>query len=363
MRMPLPARVTHRDIAERVGCDKSTVSLALRDDPRLPEATRQKVKVAAESMGYRPDPAIALLARQRWARHETGAGSTIAYLVESRKGDHRLQRRHLAGAQARAEARGYQLTEFDLSAYPSGAAASRVLHHRGIRGLILPAMARDAQSEIQGIEWDKFTVVCCSLGWLRAPFHVVKPDVFEGVRLAWREAISRGYQRIGAALFRHQPAALDDYARIGASYVEQQESVPRGRRVPFLLSEPTRRDPFLRWVEQHRPDAIIGLVAPLSDWLTGAGYRIPQDIGFACLNVWPATSISGISVQFEEVARTAVDLLIAQMHEHQWGVPESQIVVQLTPRWMEGATLPPKGGRVPQRDVKDGYTQLTPAPW
>ena len=44
-----------KDIAERTGFSVNTVSLALRDSPRIPEATRQKIREAAEQLHYLPN--------------------------------------------------------------------------------------------------------------------------------------------------------------------------------------------------------------------------------------------------------------------------------------------------------------------
>lgn len=48
-------RVTLQDIADELRCDPSTVSLALRNSPKIPEETRVRVKTTARSMGYRPN--------------------------------------------------------------------------------------------------------------------------------------------------------------------------------------------------------------------------------------------------------------------------------------------------------------------
>src|SRR5207248_594810 len=176
-------------------------------------------------LGYRPDPALATLARQRWARHETGSGATMAYLIETKQDPVQLQRRYFRDAQRHAHARGYRVEEFDLSACRSAEAAGRVLYHRGIRGLIVPQFPREAP-ELLGLPFERFTVVNCSLGWLRTPFHVVAPDIFEGTRRVWHEAFKRGYRRIGAALLRHDPLAVDDHSRLGGAYTAQHELVP-----------------------------------------------------------------------------------------------------------------------------------------
>lgn len=52
--MPL-RRVTLQDVAARIGVDPSTVSLALRGSPKLPEETRERITRVAKGMGYRPN--------------------------------------------------------------------------------------------------------------------------------------------------------------------------------------------------------------------------------------------------------------------------------------------------------------------
>lgn len=48
-------RVTMQDIARSLGVDHSTVSLALRSDPRIPEQTRDRVHRAAQKLNYMPN--------------------------------------------------------------------------------------------------------------------------------------------------------------------------------------------------------------------------------------------------------------------------------------------------------------------
>jgi LacI family transcriptional regulator len=45
---------TSHDVARAAGVTQSTVSRALRDDPRIPEATRERVRAAAASLAYVP---------------------------------------------------------------------------------------------------------------------------------------------------------------------------------------------------------------------------------------------------------------------------------------------------------------------
>lgn len=55
-------RVTIADLARALGMDKSSVSLALRDSPRISEATRKRVRRAANEQNYTPNWAAKQLA-------------------------------------------------------------------------------------------------------------------------------------------------------------------------------------------------------------------------------------------------------------------------------------------------------------
>src|SRR6218665_2917229 len=44
-----------KDIADRTGFSVNTVSLALRDSPRIPEETRAVIRQAAEALNYLPN--------------------------------------------------------------------------------------------------------------------------------------------------------------------------------------------------------------------------------------------------------------------------------------------------------------------
>jgi len=54
-------RVKLKDIAERSGFDVSTVSRALRDDPRVKEETKRKIKEIARKLNYIPDISAKIL--------------------------------------------------------------------------------------------------------------------------------------------------------------------------------------------------------------------------------------------------------------------------------------------------------------
>ncbi|MCV7156941.1 LacI family DNA-binding transcriptional regulator [Mycolicibacterium brisbanense] len=58
-------RPTLQDVAERAGVSRALVSIVMRDVPGASEATRARVRQAADEIGYRPDPRARLLRSQR----------------------------------------------------------------------------------------------------------------------------------------------------------------------------------------------------------------------------------------------------------------------------------------------------------
>src|SRR5438874_7622879 len=64
MKKPASAsRVTLKDIARAAGVSHVAVSLALRNHPRIGEATRERIQSMAREMGYQPNPMAAGLAQ------------------------------------------------------------------------------------------------------------------------------------------------------------------------------------------------------------------------------------------------------------------------------------------------------------
>src|SRR5688572_15727723 len=52
---PKNPRISMRDIAKMAGVSHSTISLALKNHPRISEEVKQRVRRLCEEVGYRPD--------------------------------------------------------------------------------------------------------------------------------------------------------------------------------------------------------------------------------------------------------------------------------------------------------------------
>ena len=106
-------RPTMKDVAALVGVHQTTVSLALRDHPGIPVATREKIREAAARIGYRPDPALDAFNFYRLSNHPIRSAPLMAFLSDQPSAaafsGSAVHRDLYEGARAQAEKLGFVL--------------------------------------------------------------------------------------------------------------------------------------------------------------------------------------------------------------------------------------------------------------
>src|SRR5277367_6384223 len=116
-----PRLPTMQDVAREAGVHQTTVSRALRNDSRIPEATRLRVVRTAARLRYRPNPLVSALIALRRARHPARTPTTLAFVIHTYgKRRHYMPHQythmaHLAGARAAAEEQGYRIEAFSFN--------------------------------------------------------------------------------------------------------------------------------------------------------------------------------------------------------------------------------------------------------
>jgi LacI family transcriptional regulator len=339
-------RVTLADIARATGLGKSTVARVLARDPRVRPDTRARVLASADSLGYRPDPALRVLAAHRWRRDPLHPTATIAVVHHSIKRVVRgvsqtinMGRAYLPGLIKRATAIGYMIDEFDLSHYPSGRRLGTVIASRGIQSIIVTPLVEHSPNFDP--DWEQFSVIGCGIGEFRPPVHCVDVSYFSAVRLAWQQCIRRGYQRIGGALMRRPGPDHNSALRHAAFLYEQSLLAPNREAVPIFNGSLDDRDGFLAWFNRHRPDVIISLNETAYWWLHETAHVMPRDVGYCAINHFPGSPISGVLRDYERIAARSIDWLDQLTHHHELGrivVPED---ILIDPAWFEGNSLRP----------------------
>jgi len=337
--------LTMGELAKVAGVSKMTVSLALRGHSKISTATRDRIRALADKMGYRPNPLVQTLMANLRSTRPANYHSTIAWITAFPERDgwseHWIHKHYHQGAVARAAALGYKIETFwALAPRMNGAALTRMLRARGIRGLIIPPVGTPGTH--LDIAWEHFSCATIGYSFMEPRLHRAAANLREGMTRALAECQRRGFKRIGFAV----PASTD--ARVNhswlAGYLAWQQFIPKKDRLPVLLAPGPIEEPLPRWLGAHRPDVIISPNFEFLTWLPALGKRIPEDISLVTLS-YPddkdasIAHISGINQNNFSIGEAAVDLVVSQLQHNDTGLPAHPRVMLIDGFWNEGETL------------------------
>ena len=341
-------KVTLSDIAQKAGVHSSTVSLALRNHPRISAPVKKRIQDLATEMGYRVNPLVAALMQER-RTGKKAIQASIAFVTNypERFGwrpKHHSRPDYYPGAVERAKQLGYNLEHFWLA--EPGMTPQRftdILINRGIHGIMFGRLP-PGQSEIQ-LDLSRFS--CVALGMtLRNPIlHHVTENHFQTAWRSARQCAERGYRRIGFVF-----SEANDSPRVGDRWQSaclgyQMNLDPADRIQPCPQSPPSKAE-FAQWFLQSKPDAILATHAkPVLAWLASMKIRVPEDVGIIDLEADPELDCSGIYYKPTKIGELAVEMLVGLMQRNERGVPSDQHEVLLTGEWHEGWSLPHKSHR------------------
>lgn len=357
----MKVRVTQADIARAAGVHNTTVSLALRNSPLIPPATRDRIRAIAKARGYSPDPALQALVAYRRTRLQQQTGETLAYVThwETRWGwrRHPAHEAHYLAAARKAAELGYRLEHFGLGEDGLGwRRFNGVLLHRGIRGLVLGA-ARSASEDLSDLDWSRLAAVRLG-GCAQVPaLNRITVDPAAVVRLALQHVLYAGYRRVGLVLPHHWDK-LTDQAWSAAFHAEQYRCHLKDVLPVLRLQGPLAEDssaPFsphdaandaallLRWSRQYRPEVVLGTSPAILDHLRRSGFQVPGDFAYADLALaGPDTDIAGVWTDATKAGELAVEMLAGQLQQNLCGLPTVPTVTSLGGAWCDGSTLPAK---------------------
>ena len=332
-----------RAIAEAAHVSHVTVSLALRNHPSIPEATRERIRKLANAMGYRPDPALSALNIYRNARRRIHYQSTLAWInVHPNKNTIQAipeYHSYFLGALRRAEEAGYQLEEFWFhEAGMTSLRLSQILRARNISGILLaPKLNSPSKLELQ---WEFFSIV--TFGFSHGTtFHLVTGTQYRNARLAVRRMHGLGYRRIAAFVSDRFERQTDRNISSGM-YAECAEL-----KCCFLILKipenptPAQQQKAIAWLKTNKPEVILAHNLDIFDLLKKAGLNVPEDIAVGIMSTDPARShLAGIDTNPEQVGVVAVDQLIALIHRNERGLPVSPLEILVGGDWRDGTSVP-----------------------
>ena len=334
--------ISLRTLARMAGVSVSTASRALHNHPVISLPVRKKIKSLARRSGYAINPLVA----QVYSEARSGRGfrnlGTLAYVTAYDTADwwraHPTLRGFHAGVVKRARLTGLAVNEF-WAHEPGmkGRRLTQILRARGIGGVILaPVPGRNA-TEL--LDWKYFSAALLGES-VRVPrLNRAVPNQRHAVQLAIRELTHLGYRRIGLVL-RRRYHAMTDFNML-STFLLLQHRLPASQCVPVETPEEWTEENFMAWYQRHQPDAIIGVVRPVRDWLARAGVPCPREVGLVLLD-WDAEAkdeFAAVDQNANAVGAAAVDIVLGQMRQNERGVPLIPQTVLVDSVWRAGATV------------------------
>jgi LacI family transcriptional regulator len=337
--MAHPRGKTLKDLARAAGLSVSGASYAFRGHPSIPKATVERVRRLAAKIGYRPDLRISsLMAHIRRSQLPRDRENLAFVWVNVRKGE-RFARYHqhylrmiLTGARMRADQLGCGLSEFWLD--EPGMTANRlsgILIARGITGIIFSPAMRDLAIEL---EWDWPAFACAVIGntdW-RPALHRAAHYHYRSMWQTLQRLRAEGCQRPAAVL---SPVIHDRLH--GAQLAAFRAGHPEPAAVDNLVQFATPEDlSLLRpWPRRTKPDALILGWPSYRETTAQTLARVGKAARTVTLDWQSDAGLPGVDICNEVIAANAVDLVVAQLHRNEQGVPIHPTQLLLDGVWRE----------------------------
>jgi LacI family transcriptional regulator len=309
------SRVTIRDIAERTGVDKSTVSRALNPDARHLISDEAVVRVieAAKALGYRQNKLASALTR--------GRSQVIGVLLPDI--ENAVFPPIVRGVEERLADAGYAVLIANASGTP--AERERVLEQmigRQVDGLVVATASRDDQV-VRRCILEQIPVVLVNRGEDHRLAPEVVNDDFHSMDLAMDHLVALGHRRIA-----HVAGPLS-LATGHARWQGMQIAAQRHRIATLPMVESTEytreagRVACVELLRRHRSvTAIVAandlLALGCYDALAAAGWQCPRDLSIVGHNDIPLVDmvhppLTTLRIQHREMGRQAARILLERL--------------------------------------------------
>ena len=328
------------------GVSNGTISLALRNHPRIRPEVRERIQRIAAEAGYKANPLVANLLAQLRASKTIAFQSTLGLLyLGSEPGllsAVPTYQSWVKGCRDRASALGHGLDEFSLCGL-SPERLSRILYARNIQGVVVigPFENNVIPGELDPL-WVKTAAVVIGVRPAHPALTFVSNDQFSTVAVAVEEIAHLGYCRPGLCIHPDVDDWVED--RFTGGFKAAQGKMAAKNRLPVFGYRSPAEDPkaearFRAWVIRHRPDVILTVHHEIKSWLRSMRVCVPGDIGLVHLDKTDDVAWAGIRQNSNLVGRAAVDMVIGQLHRNEYGVPPFQKCMFISGSWVPGPTV------------------------
>lgn len=315
-------KVTIRDVAAKLGLSAMTVSLALRDHPRISAETKRRIRTAMDKLGYKPSPVAQALA--------TGRSNLLGVIVPN-SSDH-YYAEVIRAIEDHASAANFHVLlangSYEMDRYTERVRDMMSLHVGGI--IAAPPFTGDKPK--LPLFWQnllrketEFDVVLVNRELRPAVFHQVAPDYTDGVRLVVEALAERGHRRV--AYVSGRPAMLPIRQRLTAFKrfarqrgFAQDAALIEHCNLTFAGGyEAGRR---LWAANDEKPSAVVAFSdvvgVGLLRFLDEAGVRVPDEVSVVsfdgtAVSEFTHTSLTTVATPMYEIGKRAYQMLIGAM--------------------------------------------------
>lgn len=334
--------VTIRQIAERAGVSKSTVSLALRGNATCSGETIGRISRIAEEMGYRPNPLVsANMAHMRLGTRRKNVQSILAYFYDQSRGSP-YELNSFKAANKQANELGFVLEPFpynDPKLKPDR--LYQILRSRNVHGIIIG----ESRSVIPHIDfkWDEFAVVAIGYTLQSPRVDRIGFDHAENLSRLFHSLKLRNYERVGLALRSDFDDRITHLPTAG--YLRFQFELSLEDPLPIHIEKDNwNKASFFKWFDLHKPDCVITVGNEVGNWLASENVKIPEDVGV--FSIWGEVEEqpqvhSHFNVSLELLSKTAVDVISDQLNSNSRGVPQQRRSILISGELVERNSLRP----------------------
>jgi LacI family transcriptional regulator len=345
MKKPSPSMA---EIALKAGVAKSTVSMALRNHPRIAQENRLRIQKIAQEMGYQTNALVAQLMAELRRNKKSNYVANLALINVSKFADLADRISVVAeweeGTKQRALSLGYELDLFWLE--QPGVSVNRlskILHARGIQGAIFYGIRSNECLQRCEAIWSHLPTVTIGYRSESPALNFVTNDLYATALQACSQLREAGYKRIGIVLDKWLDTLLEHRYIAGyyASFPQVSDALPiLYLEDPRESPRPQGKERFCDWVRRWRPDACVCINSFILDWVKELGIEMPSQMGVAFLDLSREFKgkVAGMYQSASWTGMKAVDLLVGHIHRRESGVPLFQNGLLIESQWSPGPT-------------------------
>ncbi|MFF7361492.1 substrate-binding domain-containing protein [Streptomyces sp. NPDC008125] len=306
-----PMGITSHDVARLAGVSQPTVSRALRDDPRVSQATREKVRRAAQALNYVPSEAGRTLS--------TSATRRVGVIVTDLTNP--FYPHVIAPLHDELSSLGYRMML--ITERSDEAVAEEKLLDQSMDGVVLATATTDSRLPAQ-LERRGMPYVFLNRDTGRSDDFASVVDNEGGGRLVARELVNLGHRRV-AGIFGSANTTTGRERELGfrLALAEVGVGLPESRvvRGAFEYDTGYRALPALLDADEPPTAVFCGndvVAIGVLNAALAAGVRVPEDltvIGFDDLPMaaWEVFRLTTVRHDLRELSRQAARLLVRRI--------------------------------------------------